>query len=376
MFNNLIELIKSMPSEQDCREYVAQQRWENGKAICPYCGFGRCYNIENGKRYKCSNKKCFKKFSVTVGTVMEASNIPLSKWLTGIYLVASHKKGISSYQLGRDLQIAQKNAWFMLHRIREMLRMKEPIVLGENNPVEADEMFVGGSITNKHNSKRKEYAANPDLHNNKTPVLGMIERNGKLIAEAITGKRPNEIVTIVATTLKKNATLITDTTNLYNSIKSNYTHYSVNHSANQYVDGNNHTNTIEGAFSHFKRMVYGIYHQISPKHTQRYLDEFCYRYNSRKIKDKDRFVITLGRLTGRLTYKQLIALPQPIEVPADIQGTFNRGKGVIQMKDGEIIAHYETMLAACKATKIHKASIFQACQKKRKQAGGFQWCFA
>jgi len=134
-------------------------------------------------------------------------------------LVSAHKKGISSYQLGRDLQIAQKNAWFMLHRIREMLRSKEQIILGENNPVEIDEMFAGGSITNKHNAKRKQYASNPEQYNNKTTVLGMIERKGTLVMEAISKKRPNELVNIVAATLSKKATLITDTTNLYNKIK-------------------------------------------------------------------------------------------------------------------------------------------------------------
>lgn len=167
MFTNLIELIKSMPDEQTCRNYIAEQRWGKDRVVCPYCNNEKAYVIEGGKRYKCASKACYKKFSVTVGTIMEASNIPLVKWLTGIYLVSSHKKGISSYQLGRDLGIAQKNSWFMLHRIREMLRCKETVVLGENNPVEVDEMFVGGSISNKHNSKRKLFAANPDQFNNK-----------------------------------------------------------------------------------------------------------------------------------------------------------------------------------------------------------------
>ena len=127
MFKNLHELITSMPDEKTCRDYIARQRWQDGKAVCPYCSHTHCYVIEGGKRYKCGSKTCYKKFSVTVGTVMEASNIPLNKWLMGIYLVAAHKRGISSYQLAKDLGIAQKNSWFMINRIREALRSKEYI---------------------------------------------------------------------------------------------------------------------------------------------------------------------------------------------------------------------------------------------------------
>jgi transposase-like protein len=100
----------SMPDEKTCRKYLADQRWENGIAVCPYCGYGKCYDIENGKRYKCSNKECYKKFSVTVGTIFEASNVPLFKWFTAIYLITAHKKGISSYQLGKDIGVSQKCA--------------------------------------------------------------------------------------------------------------------------------------------------------------------------------------------------------------------------------------------------------------------------
>ena len=121
MFTNLLELIKSMPDEQTCRDYIAVQRWGVGKVVCPYCESQKAYVIEGGKRYKCADKTCHKKFSVTVGTFMEASNIPLTKWIAGIYLVTSSKKGISSYTLGRQLGIAQKNSWFMLHRIRQVL---------------------------------------------------------------------------------------------------------------------------------------------------------------------------------------------------------------------------------------------------------------
>jgi len=151
MFNNLRELILSMPTEETCREYLAQQRW-NGKPVCPHCGSGRVYSIEKGKRYKCGNSECYKKFSVTVGTVFEASNIALVKWFTAIYLITAHKKGISSYQLGKDIGVSQKCGWFMLHRIRELMRVKDDIKL--DNIVEIDETFIGGIVGNMNKHKR------------------------------------------------------------------------------------------------------------------------------------------------------------------------------------------------------------------------------
>ena len=121
MFNNLRELIATIPDEKACREYLIKERW-NGVIVCPYCSCEKCYVIENGKRFKCGSKACYKKFSVTVGTVFEASNIPLTKWLMALYLCTAHKKGISSYQLGKDVGVAQKSAWFMLHRLREIMK--------------------------------------------------------------------------------------------------------------------------------------------------------------------------------------------------------------------------------------------------------------
>ena len=120
MFTNLRELIASMPDEKTCIEYLVQQRW-NGKPICPYCGCSKTYSIEHGKRFKCANPDCYKRFSAITGTVFEYSKIPVSKWLTAVYIATAHKKGISSYQLGKDIGVTQKSAWFMLHRIRYAL---------------------------------------------------------------------------------------------------------------------------------------------------------------------------------------------------------------------------------------------------------------
>ena len=375
MFNNLIELIKSMPTETVCREYLAKQRW-NGKTVCPYCSHDKCYVIEGGKRYKCGSSKCYKRFTVTVGTIFEASNIPLSKWFTAIYLCTAHKRGISSYQLAKHVGITQKSAWFVLHRIREVLRRKDAVVLGENAPVEADETFVGGKYSNMHGSKRKKFLETGDGFANKTTVLGMVERGGELVAKAIPKNDPYKLAVTVGETVKHKATLITDGTNMYQRIVSSYNHLSVNHTIHEYVNGNAHTNTIEGAFSHFKRSIIGTFFQISPKHTQRYCDEFAAKYNSRKVTDAQRFEIAIKGSECRLRWKNLISSPELhttaiIEKPSE-----NKYKGYIQLKDGEIIGHFATLKGASIATGINRNNIRAVLQGKRKTAGGYVWIYA
>lgn len=263
----------------------------------------------------------------------------------------------------------------MLHRVREMLRKKEAVMLGIDKPVEADETYVGGSISNKHISKRKEYAKNPELYNNKTAVLGMIERGGELVTKVISGQ-PYEIVSKLSDTVNKNATVITDTAHIYDSLSRNYTHHTINHKANEYIRDDVYTNTIEGAFSHFKRMIYGIYHQITPKHTQRYCDEFTHRYNTRKMKDADRFQVSLKGIECRLRYTELIAVPEQPTISYQPLKKENKNKGVYQIKDGEIVGYFTSIYKAHKATGIERNNILKACQGQRLSAGGFEWTFA
>lgn len=376
MFTNLRELILSMPDEKTCRDYVAKQRWPDGKPVCPHCGHERTYVIDGGAKYKCASNKCYKRFSVTVGTIMEASNIPVSKWLTAIYLVTANKKGISSYQLAKHIGIAQKNSWHLIHRIREALRRKDIPVLGENDAVEADETFVGGKFGNMNKKRRKKYQDTADPMANKTTVLGVIERNGELVAKVMPKKNTLKIPQTITELVKQNSTLITDSSNMYNKIVHSYNYHSVNHGIQEYVkEGGIHTNTIEGAFSHFKRMLIGTYHQISGKHTQRYCDEFAYRYNLRKMKDAERFNLTMENLTGRLKWKDLVNTPSPIQIEVP-EKPKNRYKGVFQVLDGEVIAHYKTAAAAEKATGIDRMNIRNVCNDKRKSAGGYDWFYA
>lgn len=387
MFKNLRELSIAMQNEADCRKFLAEQRWPDGKAICPYCGYGKCYNIENGKRYKCGSKECYKKFSVTVGTIFDDSNVPLTKWFVAIYIATAHKKGVSSHQLARDIGVSQKTAWFMLHRVREMMRPKEEMKL--DNIVEVDEVYIGGKTKNISNRRRKEMREENRSSNHKSVVVGMIERGGNLKLIPAGSERAMGLHTVqpvVKEHVDRDAVLITDNSALYGGMKNEFAgHESVNHSGYEYVrDGVIHTNTIEGAFSHFRRSLYGIYHQITVKHLSRYCDETSFRYNLRKMKDSDRFTFSLGKVEGTLPYKKLIASNLPkVELsmaePQMIIGGYpnvqGRKRPVCQIKDGVIIAQYPSIAAAADVNKIDPAKISRAAKGGRKTAGGFQWKF-
>lgn len=311
MFTNLRELIVSMPDEKSCREYVAKQRW-NGQTVCPYCGLGKCYTIENGERYKCANNKCYKRFTVTVGTIFHASNIPLTKWLMAVYIVTAHKKGISSYQLAKDIGVTQKTAWFMNHRIREVLKpTKDEILQGL---VEVDETYLAKKYRSKYKALPPDEVTaiteqqQRDKVKSKGAVIGLVQRDGNAIVKAIGSISRDNIREMVTKHVNpENTTLMTDESNLYKYSLRNYNRQSVTHSKLEWTNGIVHTNTVEGLWSVMKRGIYGIYHHVTAKHLQAYCNEFAYRYNSRKIKDNDRFILSLQNLEVRLPYKTLVS---------------------------------------------------------------------
>lgn len=281
-----------MPSDETCRKYLAKQRWPDDIVICPYCECNKCYVVNKGKRFKCSG--CRLLFSVLVGTVFQDSKIPLSTWFLAIYLIGSHKKGISSYQVAKDCGVSQKTGWFMLHRVRELMRDKMPAQL--DNIVEVDESWVGGRVTNMSKSKRKKLREEKKTYSTKTMVMGLLERGGNLKLIALGKNNDASILQpVVKTHVDKDAVIITDGLNSYDGLSRQFAgHETVNHMEQEYVrDGVIHTNSIEGAFSQLKRSIYGIYHKASPAHLTRYCDETMYRYNTRNMKDPERFVLSL-----------------------------------------------------------------------------------
>lgn len=300
MVKDLKDLMARFKDETACREFLVQQRW-NGSPVCPYCSHTKVYTIEGGKRFKCANQTCYKKFSVTVGTIFEASNIPLSTWFTAIYFITAHKKGISSVQLGKNLGITQKTAWFLLHRIRESLRENNPLLLSKE--VQADEVYIGGNDQNRHKDKKK---ASRGKGGDKLPVVGLIETGGRVVTKVMPCVTKKSITKMIETHLEKGAVLVSDSSPVYYRVGRKYDHKIINHTEGQYKVGSHHTNSIENYWSLLRRGLYGIYHQVSSQHLQRYCDEFAYRFNSRKLHDGLRWTIAIQQIEGRLTYKQLI----------------------------------------------------------------------
>jgi len=307
-FKTLPQLFDFFKDEETCLTYWENIRWGNTGIVCPHCEASNPYKTNRG--YKCKNVECQKKFTAIVGTIFENTKMPLRTWFGAIFLCANHKKGISSLQLSRDLGIHQSSAWFLLHRIRETMKEINAVQLGgEGNIVEADTTVVGGKVKNMNNKKRKEIAERKrGSWANKTHVAGFIERNGSIRFDVVDADETE--AGLVRKHIARDTLLVTDSAcNLKHAGKEFLYHGVVDHSKSEYCkEAIIHTNTIEGAFSHFDRMVIGVYHNISRKHMQAYANEFTYRYNTRKITQPVRFEDTILRCSGvRLKYNVLTA---------------------------------------------------------------------
>ncbi|RIV17743.1 IS1595 family transposase [Fibrisoma montanum] len=290
-FDSFFELVNYFDTEEKCVQYFAQLRW-NGIPQCPYCEHEHVYELKGKtKRWKCAN--CRQQFSVRVGTIFEDSKISLRKWLFAIYLATAHKKGISSHQLSRDIKVTQKTAWFMLQRIR-LAFAPEDVQL--TDVVEVDETFVGGKEANKHKSKRTPGTQGRSTKT-KTPVLGVIQRDGKVYAVPVENTKGATILPIIVSKVEAGARVYTDEYYPYRALGKRYEHSYVQHSADQYVDGVVHSNSMESFWAFFKRGIIGIYHHASKKHLGLYVNEFTFRYNNRKMSEGSRFDVFLANKT-------------------------------------------------------------------------------
>jgi len=291
--------------EEKAVEYLESVRWPSGP-VCPHCGnHDKVYRIKQNaeKKVRIGLLKCGlcqKQFTVKVGTLFESSHIPLHKWLQATHLLISSKKGISSHQLHRMLGITYKSAWFMTHRIREALREGELTPFGSNGgTVEVDETFLGNEA---NVPKRRGYA-------HKRKILSLVDReSGEARSIVIDSLKAASLVPILQENIAKEARVMTDDAGQYRFLNEHFTeHGCVQHGQGEYVspiDPTVHTNTVEGFFSIFKRGMKGVYQHCKKSHLHRYLSEFDFRYNHRKITDIERRDVALQGISGkRLTYR-------------------------------------------------------------------------
>lgn len=287
-------------SNEEARKYLEALRWANG-IVCPHCQSKASYKLTPKKDskssvrdgvYKC--KKCRKQFTVTVGTIFSGSHIPLNKWLIAVYLIGSSKKGISSNQLSRLLNITYKSAWFMTHRIRYAMEQTSTEKL--QGTIEADETYIGG--------KSRRVGKQTGLEN-KTAVVSLVQRKGQVRSFAVPVVSASVLKRVLKENLSKSVNLMTDELRSYKNIGKEFaSHEVVNHSRFEYARGEVTTNTVEGYFGLLKRGVNGTFHHVSRQHLKRYLAEFDFRYNHRKMQDKEIAPLILKGFEGkRLTYK-------------------------------------------------------------------------
>lgn len=299
-FDSIFALTDYFSTEERCRRAIRDSRWAKDDVVCPYCGGHHCAERKDG-RYRCNH--CKRNFSVTVGTIFENTKISLRKWFIAMYLISSHKKGVSSCQLGRDLHVTQKTAWYILHKVRTLYAQYDTPALG--GEVEMDEMYLGGRETNKHESKRTEKTQGRSTKT-KTPIFGMVEREGSVRAMKVENTRAKTLMPIIKQFVADNAKVFTDELAAYNGLASEgYIHGVIRHGIKEYSKGGITTNSIEGFWAHFKRVVFGTYHFVSKAYLQRYIDEAVYRYNTRKADESARFSYMFRMALGKCSYEDV-----------------------------------------------------------------------
>jgi len=289
---------------QRCFDYAVSLRWPDGKVVCPRCNSDKNYFIKTRRIWLC--RGCNKQFTVKVGTIFEDSPLSLDKWMTAFWMLCNCKNGVSSMEIHRTLGITQKSAWFMLQRLR--LAMQDEFfgskMGGPGREVEVDETFIGGKARNMHASRRAKMTGRID--EDKTVVVGMIERGGKVRTKVVQMRRKTNMQPLIREHVQAGTALYTDALKSYIGLNKDYEHEVVDH-AIEYVRDRVHTNTIENFWSLVKRALHGTYISVEPYHLYRYLDEQMFRFNNRKkTNDSQRFKLAMSQVGHkRLTYADL-----------------------------------------------------------------------
>ncbi len=318
----LREAFIQFSNEDLCVQFVAVMRWPDGDPVCPHCNQTGTGYLKTQRRWKCKNRDCRKQFSVKVGTIFEDSPIPLSKWLTVVWMVTNCKNGISSYEVARDIGVTQKSAWFMEHRVRTAMESGSFQKRLFSGKVEADETFIGGLARNMHKSRRLKTVKGPGgIASGKTAVMGLLERHGKkgksqIRAAVVKNTRRKTLQGEIRVNVEKGSEVFTDGLLSYEGLGPDFFHDFVDH-AETYVKGQVHTNGVENFWTLLKRTIKGTYVSVEPFHLFRYLNEQTFRFNERDKDDLGRFLTVMSGIAGkRLTYANLIGkdgLPEPAQ---------------------------------------------------------------
>jgi len=310
----LMDAVRYFADYETCHNFIVALRWPD-KEACPHCQSTEVRYMEKYKRFHCHG--CRKQFTLKTGMIFEDSPVGLDKWLCAIWMHVNCKNGVSSYEVHRALGVTQKTAWFMGQRIR--LALQNGSIDKLSGEVEVDETLIGGKARFMHKSRRAKFGTLATGKKcgswGKVVVMGVLERAGQVRTEVITSVKRKTLDPLVRKHVAIDSTIYTDSLQSYESLQDAYVHETVDHAV-EYVRGRVHTNGIENFWSLTKRALKGTYVSVEPFHLFRYLDEQAYRYNNRKVTDRERFVGAVrGIIDKRLTYAALTMQPtQPRSV--------------------------------------------------------------
>jgi transposase-like protein len=289
--NDMTSYFRRFSTDEACRNYLINKFWANGP-VCPYCtNTKKIYVYKSRNLHKCSN--CRKQFTITTGTIYADTNLPLHKVFLAYYLITTNKKGFTSTHLSRALNISQKAAWYLAHKIRGSFKRIAKRKLSET--VEVDELYAGGKMKGGKRGRGSE---------NKTPIFGMLERGGELVIMPVPDTKRKTIEPLILLNVKKGSRIMSDEWWAYTKLYKKYIHEVVKHKEKEYVRGNVHVNSLEGAWS-LLRGSFRNHIRPSRKHLAKYCDEFQFKYNTRNEKDFARFEKAIAGSNIRIKQKQI-----------------------------------------------------------------------